>query len=844
MTTRAKEISELGNTGFLELDTNGNLGIGTTSPEHKLHVKSTTHDEPIALFEADTGTGGDVSIRLEGGASGNADEVYIEFSDRNDPTNSFAVGMDDDASKLFFGYGALGTMNGHTQMVLQSNGNVGIGTSNPTQTLHVEGDIRLGSGNASRKIVFGSAGAANDYIELIDVNSSANIFNLVQDGDSKLVVQGVTGNVGIGTDSPTNNLTIYTTSSYGGMDIDNGSYRHTIGTRGNTVDIIANIDNDDAAGDIRFHVGGTGQEKMIIERSGNVGIGTNSPEGQLHVRNTGTGNGTYIENDFGWTAANLGEFSNSAFTIRPRDSDVYLKTSGSSNDVRIQAINNANDTAKAILLNPFGGDVSINTTSTGTPLYIKGTGGSGDTTLKIDDASSGAISNHIQFYRSGSIARVGFRGDLSNDPFFIRRSGNYDLIFRSDGTMAIGEPYDKANAVAGLHVIDRSFSYWDSTLSKRSCALRVETYWSAAGGERAVGDYGGGIAFNHLGGHSASHDGNVHAAIVLRVEDTPGHERSNLVFATNNDTSTEDGGLTERMAITPSGKVTIGDNLSEPNNLLRVGPGGIYVVDGGVGKVYNQGAQIPQSAIVIPVTNGRLNQNVNDGDGWANIGWATTSRSGEIMHRNTNGRYKVSGSGDACGFYIEAGTSEAGGICLDEDSVQVYGSSDNGTTFRIIDKDSDIVTAEMLQSSWNWNVRGSINASASMSSISDQRLKKGFLEVSSDGILDSFANLQLKSYIRVDTYDYMKNNYTDEEELREVGFVAQEVEAVFPDCVGTTPIVDPRGMDSIWEEIGEELTEIKNVNVNQMLYKTMQAVQELIKENNDLKARLAALESN
>ena len=29
MTTRAKEIRELGNTGFLELDANGNVGIGT-----------------------------------------------------------------------------------------------------------------------------------------------------------------------------------------------------------------------------------------------------------------------------------------------------------------------------------------------------------------------------------------------------------------------------------------------------------------------------------------------------------------------------------------------------------------------------------------------------------------------------------------------------------------------------------------------------------------------------------------------------------------------------------------------------------------------------------------------
>lgn len=89
-----------------------------------LHVLGTGSKEPIAVFEA----ANDVSIRLLGGVSANPEEIYIEFTDRDDASNSFAIGLDDDASKLQFGYGTLGTMNAHTQMTLQSDGKFGIGT--------------------------------------------------------------------------------------------------------------------------------------------------------------------------------------------------------------------------------------------------------------------------------------------------------------------------------------------------------------------------------------------------------------------------------------------------------------------------------------------------------------------------------------------------------------------------------------------------------------------------------------------------------------------------------------------------------------------------------------------
>ena len=50
MTTRAKEIREIGNTGYLEVDANGNVGIGTDSPGEKLHVNGNSIFDGIASF--------------------------------------------------------------------------------------------------------------------------------------------------------------------------------------------------------------------------------------------------------------------------------------------------------------------------------------------------------------------------------------------------------------------------------------------------------------------------------------------------------------------------------------------------------------------------------------------------------------------------------------------------------------------------------------------------------------------------------------------------------------------------------------------------------------------------
>jgi hypothetical protein len=119
------------------VDANGNVGIGTSNPQSMLHIFSDIRREPMGLFESN----GDVSLRLLGGGG----ESYIEFVNTFTDVNGWNVGLDD-TTRLDFSYGPLGTANPTTRaMSILTNGNVGIGTSNPSTLLHILGNSSTGT---------------------------------------------------------------------------------------------------------------------------------------------------------------------------------------------------------------------------------------------------------------------------------------------------------------------------------------------------------------------------------------------------------------------------------------------------------------------------------------------------------------------------------------------------------------------------------------------------------------------------------------------------------------------------------------------------------------------------
>ena len=246
----------------------GNVGIGVTSPNAKLSLAGGSNiNSQNSILYIDTNS------------------YYASSADRY-ITSSTAARYFQLNGEHIWSNAASGTAGNAIsfaeRMRIDSSGNVGIGTASPDQKLQVQGNIRIPN---QGKIVFGSAGATpTDYLELHDVNASGSLLKLVQDTNTRFVVQGVTGNVGIGTTSPSGKLTVADGETSGVSKTalefipQDANDRNIIFSYDRVSSVYRDLDID--ANDVHFNNGGT--EKMRITSAGNVGIGTTSPAGKFN----------------------------------------------------------------------------------------------------------------------------------------------------------------------------------------------------------------------------------------------------------------------------------------------------------------------------------------------------------------------------------------------------------------------------------------------------------------------------------------------------------------------------------------------------------------------------------
>jgi hypothetical protein len=291
-TTNRMSLSDLNRVARF---TNGNLGIGTTSPASRLHLANSSTAANI-VFEA--GTTAD-------GASGNSGWSAINFNGFfnvteqriNTSKNRWRLVCEQRTTedKMF-----LETFNGSANtnlLTFTTAGNIGIGTYTPSYKLHIVDSSSSpfplwidGTGKTTNTGI--NVNSASGYISFINlqVNGAgpniagyANRLDITQSASQNTCINPNGGSVGIGTISPSHAFHVSasnlgdtirientSSSSYASIQLKTPSQNFIVGVGGASEASLAYRDK-------LYMVHSTGTFGLTMTTNGNIGIGTSAP---------------------------------------------------------------------------------------------------------------------------------------------------------------------------------------------------------------------------------------------------------------------------------------------------------------------------------------------------------------------------------------------------------------------------------------------------------------------------------------------------------------------------------------------------------------------------------------
>jgi len=434
----------------------GNVGIGTTSPDKPLHVVGSTGY--TAIFESP-----DPGLFLEGGT----EDWLIQHLAAS--TGNLRI-RDNDADI-------------DVMTFKNDTGNVGIGTTSPSEKLEVAGNILLPkTGTADDttqypsyllKLTASSWDSANS--QAVDKTFSLKAIGLTDDSrlgvfnnsGTEVVTIKENGNVGIGTTSPADKLHI----EGGGIRLSTGDLVFKADDTGDIVFLNADgtekarIYSGSSAGinDLKFRTGGA--TRLYIDSSGNVGIGTTSPRGKLDVKTTETDRiyfgASSSTNDDSPKLCLFGAHSDSAPITGPCLQKINVDSYGRGR-LAIFQHGGADYTSETEVVSILpNGNIGIGTTSPGAKLDVRGS---------------------ILIYDSGSSQANWIGTDGATGNFLIGSDGtpgnNIRLVIDdNNGNVGIGttEPGSKLEVVGAIYINNDGYGlklkpsnswdsiYWDNT---------------------------------------------------------------------------------------------------------------------------------------------------------------------------------------------------------------------------------------------------------------------------------------------------------------------------------------------------------------------------------------------
>ena len=475
----------------------GRVGVGTVSPDTPLDI------------EADNGR----MLRLARTTASGTGMLIQDTDTGSGTTNGFLIGISDAEVAQLWNYentDMIFATNNAQKMVIEAGGNVGIGESNPDETLTIDlsganNQIALNA-NANRQsaITFRSAGTDKWYVGRGDSDIlSEDTFFIGKYGGSvndaggntaKLVIDS-SGNVGIGNTTPANKLIV-------------------VGD--------ANVTGNFSAGGTTF---------LVDNDDGRVGIGTASPSATLHVAGT----------------IKVGETA-SGNTMSESGNSMYLKTSATSGTVGlIVAKSNGGTIAKF----ESSGNVGIGTL---TPTNLFNVLGDANITGNLYVAGNlvgDGLTNSTAWNRSGTNVSLRSPGDnISATTLFVDNSAGRVGV----GTVSPDVPLHINSGATSVQMKIQGDSLYRTTFRIDSDDIsNIYTHDGTTLGDINLGQVAGqaGLYYdgseNKVGIGTTSpgellHLNNTNADAVIRLEQSGDGYSSGIEFRRERSTGQETGG--------------------------------------------------------------------------------------------------------------------------------------------------------------------------------------------------------------------------------------------------------------------------------------------------------------
>ena len=403
---------DIGGEARMRIDGDGNVGIGTISPQTNLHIDEVLAS-PVLLVKASGQIGSTAPYSKLVLAAGSASGADVGSNIMGYRTADFSSAA---ARSTGLKFGVLQNNVAKDAMWITEAQKVGIGIDSPASKLHIDsnsdsvytsgfrsGELRVANDNSSNvanqtsNIVLsasGWAGGTTGVAQLSVIQDGSNVSNgtftiKVRDNGTHFEAFRIkhNGNVGIGTSSPSSTLTI-------GNDTDNVAELRVLRSNASS-STYAYVDT--VGGTAQF--GGTGDVRLKADGASILRFNTNSAE-RMRIDSSGV---VSITNT-GAAVLKLQAGTNNSASLRlindAHDWDVNCQT----ND-RFAIYSHTDATERLVIL-PTSGNVGIGITSPNTTLHVDAGQNGGNLTNNVAACIGGGFVTNDLYHREGGLLLI------------------------------------------------------------------------------------------------------------------------------------------------------------------------------------------------------------------------------------------------------------------------------------------------------------------------------------------------------------------------------------------------------------------------------------------------------